>query len=185
MALLNPKIKLFICAQALALLFVCSSESAFAKKKIPRFKDYPVAEVYKGKNARLSLPPDDSKVDRARLQWALDNLKVNFAGHYIVTTWSCGTWCIGRAVIDAKTGKVSWGTDVTLSTCWEGCNEKGEAIEHRVNSKLIIFYGRRKDNDGDNGAHYYKFENRRFVHLRSILRKEQRRAICVFTKLCG
>src|SRR5215204_1656338 len=32
--------------------------------------------------------------------------KVNFAGHYILTQWGCGTNCSQTAVIDAKDGSV-------------------------------------------------------------------------------
>jgi hypothetical protein len=34
-------------------------------------------------------------------------------------------------------------------------------------NKLIVFSGARNEKEGDNGAHFYKFENGRFIHLRS------------------
>ena len=45
-------------------------------------------------------------------------------------------------------------------------------IEFRLNSKLIVFSSARNEKD-DNGVHFYKFENGRFVHLRSVLKPEK------------
>jgi hypothetical protein len=165
------KIKIFAFVLIFAALLVCSNESIFAQKKTPRFKDYPVAEIYKGKNAPLKLSRDD-KMFRTRLKWAVDNQKPNFAGHYILTTWGCGTSCIMGAVIDAKTGKVSWWNFSIC--CWSGeADDNFQPIEFRDNSKLIIFFGVRNEEDGDHGIHYYKIENGRFVHLQSVPVKER------------
>jgi len=171
MTLLNSKIKLLAFALTFALLFLCSNEVSFAQKKTPRFKDYSVTEIYKGKNAPIKLTRDD-KMFRTRLKWAVDNQKPNFAGQYILTTWGCGAQCIMGAVIDAKTGKVSWWNFSIC--CYVGeTDENFQPIEFRNNSKLIIFFGYRNEGDGDNSAHYYKFENGRFVHLQSVLSEEQ------------
>ncbi len=147
-----------------------------------RFEDYPVFEIYKGKTAKLDIPKDD--FDRERLQWAIDNQKVNFAGHYILTNWSCGMWCSRFAVIDAKTGKID-GVDVSPQVCLPHlkeefvCNENFQSIDYTIDSKLLILFGIRYKNnsDGERGFHYYKFENGKFIHLKSIMTKEQRDAI--------
>lgn len=179
MILLSHKIKFSVLATAFAFLFFCSNESVIAQRKLLRFKDYPVAEVYKGKNAQLKLKHGEY-IERDRLEWAIDNQSVDFAGHYIITNWSCGMWCSDSAVIDAKTGK-NYGWNGSLSVCFPdldkdfNCNENFSNIEYRIDSKLIVFFGSRKD-DGDRGFHYYKFENGRFIHLKSILVKEQRSA---------
>jgi hypothetical protein len=143
-----------------------------AQNRLPRFADYPVNEAYIGKTAPLILARDDMMF-KTRLRWAVKNQKPNFAGHYILTTWGCGAQCIAGAVIDAKTGKVHWWNFSIC--CWWGFDndENFKPIEFRLNSKLIIFFGHRNEKERDNGAHYYKFENGRFVHLRSELSPEQ------------
>jgi hypothetical protein len=73
-------------------------DNAFVLEEKPSFEDYPVAEIYKGKTARLKLTGDDEG-DRVRLQLAVDNHEVDFAGHYIVANWSCGMWCSINAFI--------------------------------------------------------------------------------------
>jgi hypothetical protein len=140
------------------------------QNKVPRFKDYLVSEVYIGKNAPLALSRDDMRF-RTRLREAA-NEKPNFAGHYILAAWGCGAECLMGAVIDAKTGKVYWLPHTTC--CWGfAVDEKFQPIEFRLNSSLIVFSGLRNEKEGDNGAHFYKFENGRFVHLRSIPKQQQ------------
>ncbi len=153
-------------AFALALL----AESAVAQSRVPQFKDFPASEAYTGKNAPLVLTRED-RMFRTRLREAARE-KPNFAGHYILTAWGCGTSCLMGAVIDAKTGKVYWWHFSIC--CWgHDVDENFEPIEFRLNSKLIVFSGARSEKEGDNGAHFYKFENGRFVHLRSVLKPEQ------------
>lgn len=140
-----------------------------AQPKTPLFKDYPAGDVYKGPTAPLVLKRDDL-IFKTRLRWAAKNQKPNFAGHYILTTWGCGAQCVMGAVIDAKTGKVYWWN---FSICCWGfdTDDRFNAIEFRPESRLIVFSGLRNEKDGDDGAHFYLFdESGRFVHIRSILK---------------
>ncbi len=57
-----------------------------------------------------------------------------------------------------------WGADV---------DDKFNPIEFRADSRLIVFSGLRNEKDGDDGAHFYQFENGRFVHIRSALKAGQ------------
>src|SRR6185369_11667024 len=92
----------------LALVWMAvGSSAALGQTKIPRFEDYPARNMYKGPNARLVLTRADMTF-KTRLRVAARERKTNFAGHYIVTTWGCGSACVDGAVIDAKTGKVYW-----------------------------------------------------------------------------
>lgn len=154
----------------------------FAAEKRPRFDDYAVANFYKGKIATPQIPEKDLLYG-PRLQLAVENQVVNFAGHYIATNWSCGMWCSTNAIIDARNGEVHW-PPVSAEVCLPHlenefvCDEKFTNFEYRIDSKLVALFGFRFDNnpDGEKGFHYYKFENGRFIHLKSILVKEQRTA---------
>jgi hypothetical protein len=137
-----------------------------AQTKIPKFSDYSVSEVYKGKNAPVRID-SDSRLFKTRLRWAVRNQKPNFAGRYILTFWGCGTSCIQGAAIDAKTGTVYWWGFSTASIDAE------EKVKYRLNSRLIIFHGLRNEEDGDNGDHYYQFNGRKFVHVKTVLFEDQ------------
>lgn len=138
--------------------------SAPAQSNVPQFKDYP-ATIYKGPNAPVVLTRNDLNF-KTRLREAAKTKKPNFAGHYILTTWGCGTECLMGAIIDARTGKVYW-WDFSLC-CWGFDNDEDfKPIEFRPDSRLIVFSGMRNEKDGDNAAHFYHFDGRKFVHIRS------------------
>ena len=141
----------------------------FSQDRLPHFKDYPVSAVYTGINAPVVLGLDD-RMYRTRLREASKE-KPNFAGHYIVTFWGCGTECVMGAVVDAKSGRVYWWNFTVC--CWPNVDLKFQPIEYRLNSKLIVFSGARNEKEGDVGAHFYKFERGRFVHVRSVVKEHQ------------
>lgn len=61
-----------------------------------------------------------------RIREAADTLAPNFAGHYILTQWGCGTECQSGAIVDATTGTVH-----QLPTSEWG-------VEFRADSRLLI-----------------------------------------------
>ena len=52
-------------------------------------------------------------------------------------------------------------------------DDKFNPIEIRPATRLIVFSGLRNEKDGDDGAHFYQFENGRSVHIRSVLKPGQ------------
>lgn len=162
---------LFIRSLLTVSLSITISSISFAQNRVPVFSDYSVSETHIGPNVPIVLKRDDMMF-RTRLREAAKE-KPNFAGHYILTAWGCGAQCLMGAVINAKTGRVFWLPHTTC--CWgTEVDERFEPIEFRLNSRLVVFSGLRNEKEGDDGAHFYKFENGRFVHLRSVLKPNQR-----------
>jgi hypothetical protein len=163
--------------QVLPELNSSKNESVNTPKLTYPFSDYPVTEIYKGKTAPFKLSRHDRLFYEGRYK-LIENSEPDFAGHYIVASWSCGMWCQNSDIIDAKTGKF-YGWNGILSPCFPRldtdfpCNEDFSNVEYRVDSKLIIFFGS-LDYGKDRGFHYYKFEKGRLIHLKSVLVKEQR-----------
>ncbi len=63
-------------------------------------------EIFEGKPALVNF---DSLPDAKLFQTTISEQSLdgpNFAGHYTVATWGCGTECQGYAIIDAKTGDI-------------------------------------------------------------------------------
>ena len=155
---------------ALTLIFVCLSVAALGQNRVPQFKDYPAGKIYRGKNAPVKLLTGDERMFRTRLTEA-SKQKPNFAGHYVLTYWGCGTECLSGAAIDVRTGKVSW---INFSICCWGTDvdDNFEAINFRLDSKLVIFAGARNEKEGDDGVHFYKFENGRFIFIKTVKNKK-------------
>ena len=91
--------------QTIFLLVTCLVSISAQQKRVPRFEDYAVRESYKGKVARVKLSSPAARMFRTMLR---ENAKkgVNFAGHYILASWGCGSGCHSFAFVDAKNGNV-------------------------------------------------------------------------------
>lgn len=131
----------------------------------PRFEDYPAREVYKGRIAPVILDTRRARMFRSRLRED-SRQGVNFAGHYTVVFWGCGTGCAHLAVVDAKTGRVYWPpvdyVDIPVSP-------EDAATPHRnfrPDSKLLVLTRAYYDGRGGYAAYYYLFDKNRFRLLR-------------------
>lgn len=158
----SPRKNLF----AVALLITSAATCAFAQGRVPRFAEYPVTTVYSGPNAPVKLTRDDQSF-RTRIRGAAKD-KRNFAGEYILAQWGCGAECLTTVVISARTGKVY---SVPFSICcW---SSDVDAIEFRLNSRLLIFRGMRDESekDSEKDTHYYEFRNGRFRFIRTVKRQ--------------
>jgi hypothetical protein len=75
-------------------------------KPLPRFEQYSVSKRFSGKPAAVNLRSHrKARLFRTMLRLGAEK-GPNFAGHYTVATWGCGSDCRMVAVIDAITGKV-------------------------------------------------------------------------------
>ncbi len=154
---------------------------------IPRFRDYPVKQIYRGKtkrpnfgnwasNRRLRawLGPERPKSDHFPWKWEMDDVihrKVDFAGHYILVNGSAGGNGAMFNVVDAKTGFVyPFPYDLKVVSSWQYNHE----ADHRKGSRIAIFHGYLFDESGERpdlpfGDHYFLFANHNFAYLGSVL----------------
>ena len=95
-------------------------------KPVTSFEVYPV-DVFKGK---LTAPNFDSnpasKNFITRIKAACEG-GINFAGHYTLVEWGCGTACQTGVLVDRKTGEIHVRPSSSLGT------------DFKPNSNLIIF----------------------------------------------
>ena len=90
----------------------------------------------------------------------------NFAGHYTIAIWGTGTSTQAFAIVDALTGRVYFSDElpfVSWADWWEG--EYG--LKYRLDSNLLIVYGRRMEQD-PKGIFYYLWDGKSLRHLKSI-----------------
>ena len=95
-------------------------------KIAPRFEDYPADPLYRGPVAKPRLDTPDSRNYRTAIRQAAAR-GPQFAGHYAVASWGCGTSCQLHAIIDVQSGAVCM-TD--LQTALD--------VEFRLDSRLFI-----------------------------------------------
>lgn len=105
----------------------------------PTFRDYRVKNIYHGK----SVPPIITKEFRGfptRIRRGARS-DVEFAGHYTIPRWGCGTECNGFVVVDSISGKVYDGFGVAgLPFSWleeYGGDDAFPRMEFYANSRLL------------------------------------------------
>ena len=106
-------------------------ESEFYKSLLDSFsfEKYKVMETYNGEIAKLDIThyKKNPKDVREKILYQYNSeKKPNFAGHYIIVTWGCGSPCQMNSIIDAITGKVIFSISTSMG------------LEYKANSYLII-----------------------------------------------
>lgn len=131
-----------------------------AQSKTPTFTQYS-ARVEKIRNIKVDLKSHKTaRMFRTNLRNSAKE-GVNFAGHFVLTTWGCGTNCSESALIDAHTGRVFFPTQ--LEGIGIGYCELPDDIEplvFKTNSRLLVLNGfKGGDLDKKNGrCGIYYFE---------------------------
>lgn len=130
----------------------------------PRFGDYK-EPVFKGRGAALKLKAPEARSYRTRLREGARRA-VNFAGHYKLHTWSCGTGCLQTAFIDAKTGEVYFPSELNgfILCFFESepvAHELEDSLQFQKGSRLIVMSGypmsERGKDEPKKGLYYYEW----------------------------
>lgn len=80
------------------------------------FEDFR-CEVWEGPLAKPDFArTPDAKRYITRITNGCKELGINFAGHFTLITWGCGSPCQGGAVVDRKTGEIFWGYSSSLGS---------------------------------------------------------------------
>jgi hypothetical protein len=138
------------------------------QRSMPRFEDHPAGERFTGTPA----PVDLSSAEGARrFRTVLRDGAAkgpNFAGHYTFVQWGCGSSCQSFAIVDARTGRVTFGNQ-SLSV----------GADYRLDSRLLVAnpperwlesYGADATDavGGNASSTYYRWDGSRLVPLDSL-----------------
>jgi hypothetical protein len=120
---------------------MCTSGLAQKPKNLrPDFKDFAVERIYTGAPAAPKLNRDQRTFRTVIREGAKS--KVQFAGHYTVPRWGCGSGCSTFVIADSTTGAVYNGFNVAdLPAAWIEKHGEQEQMEFRPNSRLIKING--------------------------------------------
>jgi len=134
----------------------------------PTFDDYRV-KVYRGPNASPDLRSHPlSRLFRTRLA-AAAKLPVNFAGHFVIAGWGCGTSCSGLAIIDVTTGKVFHPKGFTTVDA-TNIHDDLQPLNHQPDSTLLVLIGSPEERTQHRGIYYLRWRNDHFETLRFVRR---------------
>ena len=106
----------------LALLVFCFTQNSL----LHRFEDYPVTEVFGGAPAKPDFASNPkTKLFRSHIIEGASK-EPNFAGHYRIVWWGCGSNCQTFVIVDSKSGRIF------------GYFGSSNGMMYRKNSRLII-----------------------------------------------
>ena len=141
------------------------------------FDDFPAQAPFHGVTTSPVLRTAGQRLFRTQIRDAAKQ-GPNFAGHYTIAEWGCGTSCASVAVIDAETGAVYEGPFGALphAVLYYGKalrydrNAKGEYeyddLSYSLKSRLLIARG--CPNDANCAAYFYEWTGTQFKLLRKI-----------------
>jgi hypothetical protein len=139
--------------------------AGIVKSDPPTFADYPATGKVKGKPARARIRTKDARMYRTAITEGAKE-GPNFAGHYTIVQWGCGTACLGFAIVDANTGRV------TMSPFYVGMGydlgdelKERDLIEYKLDSRLLIVTGTRDDRG--QGQYFYAWDGKRLKLVRT------------------
>jgi len=143
-------------------LAIASGAQTKNPKRLPDFADYPVTRVFQGQHARARIVTRFQKLFQTRIRESADD-DVNFAGHFVVTTWGCGTACVQFAIIDAISGHV-YDPPVTSLGLRDAIAplQYGDMVNVRPGSALLVIEGCPEEGNKC-GRFYYHFDRGRFM----------------------
>jgi hypothetical protein len=122
------------------LMIVATGAAQQLQNVRPDFQDFPVKSVYTGAPAAPKLSRDDRTFRTVIREGAKS--RVEFAGHYTVPRWGCGTGCSFFVIADSIAGTVYEGFVVTdLPYAWMEKHGELKRMEFHPKSRLIKFNG--------------------------------------------
>jgi len=137
--------------------------------KTPDFTDYPVSAIFHGAPAAPKLSTPGQRMFRTMIRQGAAK-GANFAGHYAIAEWGCGTACVQIAVVDIQSGAVYEGPFGTLPKAYIAYGTNPEDIEtgilYRPDSELFVARG--CPSDQQPGTYYYRWAGSAFTLLRRI-----------------
>lgn len=137
----------------------------------PRFEDYP-AKLYTGPVAPVRWQADSrARMYRTVLKNAAKEQRPNFAGHFIVAQWGCGSSCIMNKIIDARTGKVFHpaGVESNVVINIDGALfDEGDMLRFRADSRLFVLIGEPEEDEKRRGIWFFEWTGTRMKLLRYV-----------------
>lgn len=122
-----------------------------ASNRFPKFQDYPASSIFTGTPASPKLVRPADRLFRTQIRDGAAK-RPNFAGHYSIVEWGCGSSCVSIAIVDAKDGEVyaapfrdlGYGSVLIYADVSE---EHYEPLDHKLNSRLLVVRGCPEDRD--------------------------------------
>lgn len=147
-------------------------------RSAPRFADYLAAP---GRPGRPTAPVLASRRARS-FRTTIHNQAAdgpNFAGHYTVVVWGCGSSCTSAAIVDAATGRVMFpdaindisGVHVAAVEPPGRPEAAYNSLRFQLDSRLLVVVGAPNEDERRDGVAYFVWTGFRLRLLRFVSRE--------------
>jgi hypothetical protein len=122
----------------------------------PKFEDFSVKTIYRGSPAAPKLATEDQRMFGTKIRGGA-KAEVEFAGHYTVPAWGCGSGCNDYVIADSITGTIYDGLYVVdLPSAWleEHGHKEEKRMEYHPDSRLLKINGC----PGEHDCGFYDYE---------------------------
>jgi hypothetical protein len=119
------------------------------------FDHYPVVADFMGRPAKPLLVTPRERALRAQIREQAST-GPNFAGHFTVVKWGCGSPCVAFVIVDSKTGQVY---DPGFSLACADGNAIDATIDFELTSRLVKATGSSKE--AGCGTDFYEWDGKR------------------------
>jgi hypothetical protein len=139
----------------------------------PAFAQYPATVLSIAKPAAPDLASNpEAKQFRTMLR---DGAKdgTNFAGHFTVVGWGCGSACLDFGILDAKNGHVYFPPELravsvmNVGTSPDEAAPAYDALRFRPDSELIAVLGAPNEDESREGIAYYRWDGKKLVAVKA------------------
>ncbi len=140
----------------------------------PKFSDYPAPRVKIRPAKPVMKTPEEWRFRTMLRQQSAAG--PNFAGHYTVVIWGCGTSCLTPVIVDAKSGRVFFDNQLGIVSTnhvpeqHDGEKLQYEALRFRVDSRMLVVLGASSDADAPDGAAFYEWTGKGLKLIRYVPR---------------
>lgn len=175
--------------QAIAVILLATAVLAGQSLAPPQFRDYQVRNIFQGRSAAPLLVRAEERSYRAMIREGVTNgwgatdahseesrPGPDFAGHYFIVRWPCGSPCMMAAIVDAVSGRVfpppfhGSGDDYfRVPAFWSFPQDGPPILDYRVDSRLLIAEIC-EHSDQRCGTHYFEIGKAGLEEIRKSFR---------------
>jgi hypothetical protein len=161
------RMKIFACITAISTAIATGFTAETVRS--PRFQDFAVPSIFKGKPTAVDFSRNP-QARHYRTELRRQAAKgPDFAGHYKIAIWGCGSSCEEFAIIDSQNGRVYFPSELPYVT-WTGYEGTNFGLQYRIDSRLLVLHGSPKEKP-QIGTFYYLWQTNSLRLIQTELQK--------------
>lgn len=154
-------------AAILTILFAAALLFAADATQPPQYTAFGVQDSFTGAPVAPKLTTKFQRGFRSQIM-SQAKAKPDFAGHYHIVSWGCGTECVQFAIVDSASGAVFDPPFQTVAWGGKARFRVTEGIHYRTDSRLLTIAGCPNEERSKCGTYYFEWDGAQLKELSRI-----------------